>query len=500
MLDLSQYKLDSTPAPTNDVQAPNSLDLSKYQTQDTPAIHEPAPVDTGMNPGAFSQGLSDAGNILDKVGGGINTAMKSGWNPINWGPSQAVGLGVGALGGAIGGAVAAVGNPIKNLIQGKPVFQDWGKDVATNATTMANNGYSIGQQGTQAAPLMGAGKITGAILAATQAEQAIKSASQGKWEDAILPAVSAIAGLYGVKESDGLFINKNVFGGSKVTPEASSDTPPPPPDGGSSPTSGPGNPKIAAKFMGIDPANLTKKQIIKARTSFQTEPPTGLFGESGVITPNRNLQIAQDYQSNFNSSNVDTLLNNFHDTMKPVGVTRDALLEAHPLTMPPTSYKTLLAQKIAPVAQQIIDESANPVGTMNIINRQIEVIANHAVEQAGDSPVITLKNISDGQMKFNKNIDYTSGKYSPTAKAQIAIRNAARDIIQDQLNTLPGGVGNQYKLLIKSLSDQEEAVRNIAKFDTDALGKNNVQLKINKALDYTAGPIGRIVKKVFWNK
>lgn len=319
---------------------------------------------------------------------------------------------------------------------------------------------------------MGLGKIPGGVIGATQLYQGGKDIISGKYEDSVLPIITGLASFYGASQGKGLLVNKSMVNDVNVVQKTNN----------------------ASKFMGIDPANLTKKQVINARTSFQTEPPTGLFGKSGVVTPTRNIQIAKDYLPNFDSSNPETLINNFKGTIDIAGQARNGLLDAHPLTVPPNILKNLISQKISNVAQKVIDESANPVGTTNIMNRSID----NFIKDVGENP--TLRNISDAQIKFNGKIDYSSGKLSPTAQTQIAIRNGIRDVIQDKLDTLPGQVGTQYKTLIKALSDQETAVRSIAQHGINTLGKNKATILVNNALESIMGPVGKVAKKVFFGK
>jgi hypothetical protein len=81
---------------------------------------------------------------------------------------QATGAVIGAPAAAISAGVSAVGTPIRNLIQGKPVTQDWGKEVVQGAKSGYDFGYSLGEQ----APTLGLqqtiGRVPNIVIGAAQ--------------------------------------------------------------------------------------------------------------------------------------------------------------------------------------------------------------------------------------------------------------------------------------------------------------------------------------------
>lgn len=91
--------------------------------------------------------------IINKGVGALSTAVDYTGAPM------AVGAATGAVGGLIGGAVGAVGTPIVNAIQGKPLLQDLGKNIKETASSTTKFGYEIGHSGTETAPLGAIGKL-----------------------------------------------------------------------------------------------------------------------------------------------------------------------------------------------------------------------------------------------------------------------------------------------------------------------------------------------------
>lgn len=78
--------------------------------------------------------------------------------------STVVGAGVGLAGGAIGGITGALGTPIANTLQDRPLFQGLGQNIVQGAKNNAQFGFDVGSEGAAAAPLGMAGRLPAAAL------------------------------------------------------------------------------------------------------------------------------------------------------------------------------------------------------------------------------------------------------------------------------------------------------------------------------------------------
>lgn len=126
---------------------------------------------------AIGARLGQLGDQASNVVGGLNNSWQNAAKAT--GVPQAIGGATGALGGALGAIVGAIGNPIANTIQGKPTFQDWGKDVVDTAKSTAGAGYQMGEQGAIQAPLGFGGKIVRGAMAIPPAMNAVNDVKSG---------------------------------------------------------------------------------------------------------------------------------------------------------------------------------------------------------------------------------------------------------------------------------------------------------------------------------
>lgn len=94
--------------------------------------------------------------------------------PDKFNPAKNVGVITGAVGSAIGGAVGAIGTPIANIAQGKPVLQDLGKNIMQTAKETGQAATMMGEEGTREAPLAFIGEAVASGKAATALEKAKK--------------------------------------------------------------------------------------------------------------------------------------------------------------------------------------------------------------------------------------------------------------------------------------------------------------------------------------
>jgi hypothetical protein len=148
--------------------------------------------------------------ILGKIGMGITSAVEGiQESPFVKYPAKAVGAAVGAAGGVIGGAVGAAGTPIANVIKGRPLFENLGKNIAQTASETAGFGYETGETGTKVAPLAGLGKIPSAIMAAPELYEGVKEKDPGK-------LAAGVLGVVGAKFSKGKFIDPELSAGLKT--------------------------------------------------------------------------------------------------------------------------------------------------------------------------------------------------------------------------------------------------------------------------------------------
>jgi len=132
--------------------------IAQHKTKTTPQ----APV----QPKSFWEQGAD---LVNKGFGAIGDVVNA------TGASKLVGGVIGTGGALIGGTVGAIGTPISNAIQGKPLFTNIKENIAKTASETAKFGYDIGKAGTEAAPLGAVGRIPGAVLGVTQGYQGVKN-------------------------------------------------------------------------------------------------------------------------------------------------------------------------------------------------------------------------------------------------------------------------------------------------------------------------------------
>jgi hypothetical protein len=114
---------------------------------------------------------------LSDIPNDIYGKYQEGWNKT--GLPEVTGAVVGGAGALAGAVAAGIGNPIKNMIEQKPIFQDWGKDVAQNASTMFQNGYGVGSAAVPAATLGAFGAVPNLALGLSQAQRGYGDVQHG---------------------------------------------------------------------------------------------------------------------------------------------------------------------------------------------------------------------------------------------------------------------------------------------------------------------------------
>jgi hypothetical protein len=209
-----------------------SISQVKQIVQNAPPGSNPQEVVQALVANGHSlEGLSEMGSPMEGFSNATNEIYGNYKGALDMtGIPQAIGAGVGAVGGAIGGVVGAIGNPIANAIEGKPLFQNWGEDVANTAASTAGFGYDIGHEGAPAATLGTFGTVPNAALAASQAYQGYKDLKYGSGDPArqFQGALELGTGAVGVKNAvsslgqvaktgDGLFLNPSVKAGIEQT-------------------------------------------------------------------------------------------------------------------------------------------------------------------------------------------------------------------------------------------------------------------------------------------
>lgn len=180
---------------------------------------EPKPLnnDASLNNNRMEEEKS--GNIFSRAADKVNNLYEGYKNlPVIKQGRQIVGGVVGAAGTLIGGVAGAVGNPLANIAEGKPLFQDFKRDVVETAKSTGKFGYDIGSEGAAAAPLGFAGKAVSIPLAAAQGYTGFENVKEGyKSGDAAqmlqggLEVGTAAVGARSALGSKGLFVNKNAL-------------------------------------------------------------------------------------------------------------------------------------------------------------------------------------------------------------------------------------------------------------------------------------------------
>ncbi len=134
-----------------------------------PAPPPPGPWTQAANAGAQAYNDVYAADPLAKsswqgsqdTGGAQNLGMDLPVKPAVFNPlgyaADAVGGAVGLGGGIIGGLVGAAGTPIKNAIQGRPLWDNFGTNIYDTAVDTAKAGYQMGRGGTLGLPFAVAG-------------------------------------------------------------------------------------------------------------------------------------------------------------------------------------------------------------------------------------------------------------------------------------------------------------------------------------------------------
>jgi hypothetical protein len=135
---------------------------------------------------------------------------------------QLSGAALGVPSAIIGGTVAAIGTPIANVAQGKPVFQDYGKNIKENALKTGKFGYDLGSQ----APTLGAmqtiGRIPNLVIGASQTiegvnqtREAIKAGdTAGAVQSGITTGIGVAGTILGARQK-GLILDDAFVKGTK---------------------------------------------------------------------------------------------------------------------------------------------------------------------------------------------------------------------------------------------------------------------------------------------
>ena len=156
------------------------------------------------------------GKVADVINSGLDSYMSA---PVIKQVGQVTGAAFAIPSAVIGGAVGAIGTPIKNVIQNKPVFQDFGKNVVDNAKKTGEFAYNIGSQAPMA-PIALAGKAVTLPLAYAQGVQGARDISTG-YKTGDIPLMvqggiefgSAALGTRSSLKTKGLVVDKSVMPG-----------------------------------------------------------------------------------------------------------------------------------------------------------------------------------------------------------------------------------------------------------------------------------------------
>lgn len=113
--------------------------------------------------------------ILARAAGTINRGVEGfGKLPVIKQLGQATGAALAGPSALIGGAVGAVGTPIANIAQGKPVFQGLGAGIIKSAKDTGKFAYDIGSQAPTVAAMGTLGRVPNLLLGAAQGYEGVK--------------------------------------------------------------------------------------------------------------------------------------------------------------------------------------------------------------------------------------------------------------------------------------------------------------------------------------
>jgi hypothetical protein len=472
------------------------LPQGSYQVADQPLNINNLPQPTTPI-GPADSGTPAQPNQFEGVMNGINNVIGAVQNhgPLNW-LSKLGGAAVGAAGGLIGGAVGAVGTPITNAIQNKPLFQGLGKNIVDTVSKTANAGFEMGSGGVKAAPFGALGKIPSAIVAAPQLYEGVKDLATGKYEDSILPLITGLATAYGVVKVPGMWVNGDLIAGagkisSGVNPK--------------------GNYNRALNMLKTTPEDITKGKRIQAVTSFQAEPG-GTFKAANLQTKDQATQLASKYAPLFDSSNPITVINNFGKAIKTADETVGVALEKHPITFTPKEMETYLIDKMKPTIRTmmedptIVNPSAAPKFVVNLVKKFVANVPGEktVIELPGatmSTPKVSgynLKNAWTTRKDFDQYIKTQLNAFGGGKGLKVTLatdfRNGVQDFIQSKLSTLPKGAV-PYMALMDEMRNMYNAVRLIAPKAERIMGTTGLERLIEKTMAPIASPVGKVIRK-----
>lgn len=428
----------------------------------------------------------DNTNILDKASNLINEEITKFQNlPVIKQAGQAVGAAIGQLGSLLGSGIAGIATPISNIAQGKPVFQDFAKNVNQTAEDTKRFGKDIGFQATTTAPLGALGKVAQVPLAAAQLYGGGKEVVQGlkegdaakTFQGALTAGSGLVGGIAGVK-GKGAILNKEI-----TTPLRETIT-----------NKVPATQKL---FVPIEKASqfFDKNAQIKATVDKRYQALSQVVDNNGALR-----KIVADAQSKGIDvkrllSQTDLLVDSIDSngtirTTEPGGAVsqmQDFLSHGENGGVAPEAVISNLLEKegkfanLADLEKQMMDNLKNSdiVGAdkkraMNKIQDEIDGLKLEADENGN----IPLSLVNDAKAYKYKNIDYNSPSSQNTDKL---IARSMKELVEN--NTTSADV----KTLNKELSSHYAVLSLLEKLDGRKVAGGKLGLYFAKGVGAIAG-------------
>ena len=162
--------------------------------------------------------------LMDSFASKVNSAVEGFRGlPVVKQLGQISGAALGGPSALIGGAVGAIGAPIANIAQGKPVFDNYGEQIKANAIRTGKFGYDLGEQVPTLGVMQTLGKVPNLAIGAAQTYEGYnqtKSAlargdTGGAIQAGITTGIGAVGTILGAKQK-GLVLDEGFTRGTKA--------------------------------------------------------------------------------------------------------------------------------------------------------------------------------------------------------------------------------------------------------------------------------------------
>lgn len=353
--------------------------LAKYKNQVAPTAPQ-VPVQTELQKRFQQEGiLGKTADIVDQSVEGFKQLP-----PVKY-FGKGVGLATGLAGGLIGGSVGAVGTPIANIMQGKPLGTDFVKNVKSTATKTGGFGKYIGEEGGMNAPLAGAGKIPQAIMAAPLLYRGVVEKDPSKLALGVLS-------VFGIAKTKGNLIDESVIPKSKPKTTL---------------------PKVEKTMAKLESALPQTKSSINASQNFTSkhkESPVSYLNKNEIPITVKEKRIVVDKEAT-------TKLR------EQLGEQRDEVLGR---LKTPTTQKT----ELATLTKKNLEGVPLDTKMREEVDSFIDEVLGKEPENLSPADLTKLKTAWDRVVKYDKQTTPTQKQSAYQAMADAARELAIRDAIK----------------------------------------------------------------------